>query len=97
MCSILASVSYVVERIHQYGSYVFCALLLFPWVLLALWLPSMIRRGGREGRQINRFVTRFNRIERGCCPDCGYDLRGSRRRCPECGHPIPWDQFDAAR
>ena len=40
----------------------------------ALWLAGWRRRRRvlREGR----------------CPDCGYDLRASRRRCPECGLQI---------
>lgn len=29
------------------------------------------------------------RIARGCCPECGYDLRGSPHLCPECGHVPP--------
>jgi hypothetical protein len=28
---------------------------------------------------------RARRISRGCCPQCGYDLRGSAKQCPECG------------
>jgi len=38
-----------------------------------------------------RVVRRRRRIERGCCPSCGYDLRASSQggRCPECGAVPP--------
>src|SRR5580698_5726258 len=40
-----------------------------PVVFFLVW-----REGRRKGRGA-----------RGCCLNCGYDLRASRWRCPECG------------
>jgi hypothetical protein len=50
------------------------------WTLLpfAAWpIVGWIVRRGRVWR----------RKRRGCCFQCGYDLRGAEERCPECGAP----------
>jgi hypothetical protein len=86
----LGLIQSIVERLHDWSSYACFALLLCPWVALAFFLPSILRGTWRERRQINSVLARYRRIEAGCCPDCGYDLRGSADRCPECGHPIAW-------
>ena len=38
-----------------------------------------------------RFIRHRDRIKKGLCPHCGYDLRASKHRCPECGIPTPTD------
>jgi hypothetical protein len=42
------------------------------WFLLRTWARHKVR----------------SRVETGCCPECGYDLRASTERCPECGRAI---------
>ena len=50
----------------------------YPWLLIVfilpplIWLLTLLRR----------------RRKPGCCPQCGYDLRGSKGSCPECGATI---------
>ena len=41
-------------------------------------------------RHLYRTRMRRDRIDRGLCPRCGYDLRESQKRCPECGRLIPY-------
>ena len=58
-------------------------MLLYPPALvitgipIALWLLLIPSR------------KRQQRLKRGLCVECGYDLRASSERCPECGTPVP--------
>ena len=80
----------IVESLQHWGGYLCFGLLLLPWILLGVYLPSALRHSWLERKQIKSVLVRYNRIKQGACPDCGYDLRGSPHQCPECGHPIPW-------
>ncbi len=60
------------------------------WITLVAWpcwaaalLASLPPLGWCLARLRQR--GRLQRIGRGCCPSCGYDLRASPDRCPECG------------
>jgi hypothetical protein len=57
---------------------------IFPhWfaALVAFVLPFL------WGRWLFVRLRRYDRITRGRCPDCGYELQASPERCPECGTP----------
>lgn len=54
----------------------------------AIALLPLVRRSSR--RQLLR-----DRVRRGLCPTCGYDLRGTPGHCPECGNVVANARTDA--
>jgi hypothetical protein len=50
------------------------------WAAWVMWLPLFIFVSRRRRERIRR-----DRIVKGLCPTCGYDLRATPDRCPECG------------
>jgi len=58
------------------------------WFVFPLWVPNAALFGLVViGVLTGPFRTWYRR-QTGRCTECGYDLRGSRRRCPECGQAI---------
>jgi hypothetical protein len=56
-----------------------------PLIWLLIWLNRYVKQSVRQAIEQNR-------LSRGRCPVCGYDLRASKDCCSECGTPIPIEQ-----
>jgi len=73
------------SRTGRTGRGAFTILSIPAWVVLPPWaiLPAVWLRRWRDKRR---------RTRAGACPQCGYNLRGSRTRCSECGWVMPYEQ-----
>lgn len=76
---------------HRYGWAWEIRLTVWVGVMLAslavaVWLMTTTADIGRGAW---RELVGRRRAQEGCCPECGYDLRGSHDRCPECGTRVP--------
>src|SRR5205085_3788844 len=59
------------------------------WALaLVLATPSILWSIFWSARALRRRRAR-RRMERGCCPKCGYDCRATPGECSECGERLP--------
>jgi hypothetical protein len=61
------------EQSPRYVAVPYWALALTPLLPCAPWVLGRRRRLARQ------------RVARGLCPDCGYDVRATPHQCPECG------------
>ena len=56
------------------------------WLIFPLWLSSSLLLTLMAIPIVRGPLRRWHRARRGCCLECGYDLRGLKSdRCPECG------------
>jgi hypothetical protein len=56
------------------------------WVAFPLWVPFFLLAAWPAIWVFRGPIRRYERRKSGCCPGCGYDLRGAVSNiCPECG------------
>jgi hypothetical protein len=61
------------------------------WVAWAMWIPLFFPAARLRRQRILR-----DRIGKGLCVECGYDLRATPDRCPECGTVPPKKEIASA-
>ncbi len=71
------------------------------WGLLymGIVITLALARGTDRARHLPREVIERERIARGACPGCGYDIRGldDEACCPECGRTVPAEAREIAQ
>ena len=55
------------------------------WMVRIPWWSIVFLTGILPAARLVAWRARRPR-RKGCCPECGYDLRATPRRCPECGY-----------
>lgn len=77
------------------------AISLVAIVLAFYTMPTMFRTIGATYRRLTDPIRprtpeekRADKLRRGVCPSCTYDIRGLAGRCPECGHA--WTEHEQA-
>ena len=84
------------------ASEAFSGVVVVGFLALIFWF---VWRSWFRGLEEARRSTRWDRMEEGLCPGCGYDVRTGHARCPECGEDLSRaadaaddpDAFDVAR
>lgn len=66
---------------------------------LGIVITVTLARGTDRARHLPREVIERERIARGACPGCAYDIRGlgDEARCPECGRTVPAEAREIAQ
>jgi hypothetical protein len=63
------------------------------WIMAGMGLP-LVLVGALLAVPLSREKREDDRVRKGLCWRCGYDVRASGEKCPECGEAIDVDRGD---